>query len=431
MFGYYFNLALRSFRRNKVLTALMVLAIALGIGASMTTLTVFYILSGDPLPGKSQTIFIPQLDARSRDHRSTEALEQFTRFDAEALLREKRADRQAMMSGGDVAVEPDNASLRPFSLDARYTSTDFFSMFDAPFLYGGAWPTSDDGSRARVAILSEALNKKLFNGENSVGRTVRVNRNALRVVGVLKDWRPIPKFYDINRGRYAKLEQIFIPFSTAMELKLATSGSRSCWGSSSAEAKGIDEPCAWIQYWVQLDTPQKAVAYRQYLENYSDLQRRAGRFERPNNVELRSVMEWLDFKKVVPSDVRLQTWLAFGFLLVCLVNTIGLMLAKFLRRSGEIGVRRALGATRRSIFAQALVEAGTIGLTGGLLGLGLAGLGLWGVRQQPSSYADLAYLDPAMLLSTFAMALLASILAGMLPAWRACQVAPAIQLKSQ
>jgi putative ABC transport system permease protein len=41
MFAYYFNLALRSFRRNKVLTALMVLAIALGIGASMTTLTVF------------------------------------------------------------------------------------------------------------------------------------------------------------------------------------------------------------------------------------------------------------------------------------------------------------------------------------------------------------------------------------------------------
>ncbi|KQR12981.1 MULTISPECIES: ABC transporter permease [Xanthomonas] len=434
MFGYYFNLALRSFRRNKVLTALMVLAIALGIGASMTTLTVFYVLSGDPLPGKSQTIFIPQLDARSRDHRSKEALEQFTRFDAEALLREKRADHQAMMSGGKVALEPDNASLRPFSIDARYTSTDFFPMFDVPFLYGGAWSTSDDGSRARVAVLSEALNKQLFHGENSVGRTVRVNRNALRVVGVLKDWRPTPKFYDINTGRYSKIEQIFIPFSTAVEQKFATTGARSCWGNSSGssnEEKGINEPCAWVQYWVQLDSPQKAVAYRQYLENYSDLQRRAGRFERPNNVELRSLMEWLDFKKVVPSDVRLQTWLAFGFLLVCLVNTIGLMLAKFLRRSGEIGVRRALGATKRSIFAQALVEAGTIGLTGGLLGLGLASLGLWGVRQQPSSYADLAHLDPAMLLSTFAMALLASILAGMLPAWRACQVAPAIQLKSQ
>ncbi|CAD0352316.1 ABC transporter permease [Xanthomonas hortorum] len=432
MFGYYFTLAVRSFRRNKILTALMVLAIALGIGASMTTLTVFYVLSGDPLPGRSQTIFIPQLDARSRDHRSTEALEQLTRFDAEALLREKRADRQAMMSGGNVAVEPDNASLRPFSLDARYTSTDFFPMFDTPFLYGGAWSTSDDSNRARVTVLSEALNKKLFNGENSVGRTVRVDHKDLRIVGVLRDWRLTPKFYDLNNGGYAKLEQIFIPFSTAIEQKFATSGSRSCWGAGgSVSGDDINEPCVWIQYWVQLETPQKAAAYLQYLENYSELQRRAGRFERPTNVQLRSLMEWLDFKKVVPSDVRLQTWLAFGFLLVCLVNTVGLMLAKFMRRSGEIGVRRALGATKRSIFTQALVEAGAIGLTGGILGLGLAGLGLWGMRQQPTSYADLAHLDPAMLLTTFLLALLASVLAGMLPAWRACQVAPAIQLKSQ
>jgi putative ABC transport system permease protein len=142
-------------------------------------------------------------------------------------------------------------------------------------------------------------------------------------------------------------------------------------------------------------------------------------------------MEWLEFKRVVPSDVRLQTWLAFGFLVVCLVNTVGLLLAKFLRRSGEIGVRRALGASRREILTQFLVEAGVVGLTGGLLGLGLALAGLWAVRQQPASYADLAHLDPLMLASTFALALLAGLLAGVLPAWHACRISPAIQLKTQ
>ncbi|MGO4776670.1 ABC transporter permease, partial [Lysobacter sp. 2RAB21] len=126
-----------------------------------------------------------------------------------------------------------------------------------------------------------------------------------------------------------------------------------------------------------------------------------------------------------------QVWLAFGFLLVCLLNTVGLLLAKFLRRSGEIGVRRALGATRRAIFAQCLVEAGTIGLAGGLLGLLLAQLGLWAVRQQPVAYAALALLDMSMLFPSFLLAIAASVLAGLLPAWRACQVTPAIQLKSQ
>ncbi|CAD0306371.1 ABC transporter permease [Xanthomonas hortorum pv. vitians] len=430
MFGYYFTLAVRSFRRNKILTALMVLAIALGIGASMTTLTVFYILSGDPIPQKSERLFIPQIDARSPGHQSTEALEQLTRFDAENLLREKRGDLQAMMSGGSVPLEPDNSSVRPMKLEARYTSADFFPMFNPPFLYGGAWTANEDGSRARVAVITDELNKKLFNGENSVGRTLRINRQSFRIVGVLREWRLTPKFYDLSNSSYAKSEQLFVPFSAAMELKFQSSGSRSCWGDSK-DANSTDQKCSWIQYWVQLDSPQKAAAYRQYLENYSDQQRRAGRFERPTNVQLRSVMQWMDYKKVVPSDVRLQTWLALGFLLVCLVNTVGLLLAKFMRRSGEIGVRRALGATKRSIFAQSLVEAGTIGLAGGILGLGLATLGLWGVRQQPSDYAELAHLDPLMLLVTFALALLASVVAGLLPAWRACSVPPAIQLKAQ
>lgn len=142
-------------------------------------------------------------------------------------------------------------------------------------------------------------------------------------------------------------------------------------------------------------------------------------------------MEWLTFKNAVPSDVRLQMWLALGFLGVCLVNTVGLLLAKFLRRSGEIGVRRALGASRGQIFLQCLVEAGAIGVAGGVLGIGLALLGLYAVRQQPVDYASLAHLDGSMLLLAIGLTLFASLAAGFLPAWRAMQVTPAIQLKSQ
>ncbi|MET1023028.1 MAG: FtsX-like permease family protein, partial [Pseudoxanthomonas sp.] len=100
-------------------------------------------------------------------------------------------------------------------------------------------------------------------------------------------------------------------------------------------------------------------------------------------------------------------------------------------RSGEIGVRRALGASRRTVFAQYLVESGIVGLSGGALGLLLALLGLAVVRLQPADYASLAHMDAPMLLATFVLALLSSLLAGALPAWRAMQVTPAIQLKSQ
>ncbi len=143
-----------------------------------------------------------------------------------------------------------------------------------------------------------------------------------------------------------------------------------------------------------------------------------------------SLMQWLDFNQVVPSDVRLQTWLAFAFLAICLFNTIGLLLAKFLRRAGEIGVRRALGASRAAVFAQCLVEAGLIGLLGGLGGLLLTQLGLWLIRRQPIEYADLVRLDPSMFLLTFVLAITASLLAGVLPALRASRLMPGLQLKT-
>jgi putative ABC transport system permease protein len=435
MLGYYFNLALRSFGRNKVLTALMVLAIALGIGASMTTLTVFHILSGDPIPQKSGKLFYPRMEPRSMRGFTPgdDPEEQMTRFDAEALLREKRGDRQALMTGGNVPVEAADAKLQPFSVDSRYTTADFFPMFDVPFRYGSGWSAADDEARAKVAVISRALNEKLFGGGNSVGKTLLAANNSLRIVGVLDEWRPTPKFYDLTNDRFAEVEQVFVPFHTSRVLKLNTQGNVNCWGDTTDDegAQGVNAPCSWLQYWVELGSADKIRAYRQYLENYSNQQRAAGRFERPTNVRLHSVMGWLDEQDAVPGDVRLQMWLAFGFLLVCLLNTVGLLLAKFMRRSSEIGVRRALGASRREIFSQYLVEAGAIGIAGGIAGLGLALLGLWAVRQQPAGYAELAHLDVTMLLTTFALALVSSVLAGLLPAWRAMQIAPAIQLKSQ
>jgi putative ABC transport system permease protein len=427
MFAYYLDLARRSLRRNVALTVLMIVAIAFGVGASMTTLTVLHVLSADPIPGKSSELYYVQLEPRrARGYvPGQEPLEQLSRSDAEALLRAHKADRQAMMTSGDAAVEPQRPGLPPFFADGRWTSADFFAMFRVPFVAGTGWSTEDDTRRARVAVIARELAEKLYGTTDAVGRTIRVAGNDLRVVGVIDRWRPAPRFYDLISSTYGTGEQLFVPFTTSRDLKLERGGSLDCWEEPGPDMLEAGAPCVWLQFWVELDSTDKAVAYRDFLVSYSLEQMRTGRFQRPPNVRLRNVTEWLDFKRVVPSDVRLQTWVALGFLLVCLINTVGLLLTKFLRRSAEIGVRRALGASKRSIFLQLLIEAGTIGLIGGVLGLGLAWLGLWAVRNTPADYAALAQLDLPMLATTFALALAASVLAG-----RGCQVTPAIQLKS-
>lgn len=439
MFTYYLDLALRSLKRNKVLTALMIVAIAVGIGASMTTLTVMHLLSGDPLPGRSQHIFYPQVDPGpdpGKNHQPWDMMDYRSALD---LWSAHRADRQAMVTSSSVRLTAPGVNQPAVMAPMLSTTSDFFPMFEVPFRYGNAWTAHDDGSRARVAVISADLNNKLFHGEDSVGRTLRLKDSDVRIIGVLAPWRPSPQFYDVAGGRfsngdtagfYSRPEDVFMPFSSALEVNAGGFQPFTCWRVPDNLSDLRNSPCVWVALWVQLDTPAKVDAYRRYLASYAAQQKALGRFVHADNTDMPSLMQWLDINQVVPSDVRLQTWLAFAFLAICLFNTIGLLLAKFLRRAGEIGVRRALGASRSAVFAQCLVEAGLIGLLGGLGGLLLTQLGLWLIRRQPVEYADLVHLDASMFLLTFALAIAASLLAGVLPALRASRITPALQLKT-
>jgi putative ABC transport system permease protein len=144
-------------------------------------------------------------------------------------------------------------------------------------------------------------------------------------------------------------------------------------------------------------------------------------------------MEWMQYRKVVESDVQVLLGLAVLFLIVCLLNTIGLLLAKIMRRSGDIGLRRALGASRRAVFTQYIVEAGLIGIAGGIVGIGMTLLGLQGVRVlygELDFVEQLVHLDWVMILSAIALAVISALAAALYPTWRACGIHPASQLKS-
>lgn len=439
MFGYYLKLGFVHLRRNPILTALLVLTLAVGVAASMATLSVLHAMSADPIPSKSDRLFVPLVDLRPVESPDAdpEPPPQLTYRDTVALHADGPSDRSTAVVGVAPVVQPSRSDVPPFFGEGGAVHADFFPMFEVPFVRGGPWTAEDDAKGARVVVVREALAAKVFGDADPIGQSVRLGDDDFVVTGVIEDdWKPLPKFYRLiaGPGAFGQPEQLFLPLSTAVAAEMDPQGSVNCVDETPREpgyAGLTSSECVWVQFWVELASPADAAAYRDFLTGYVAEQRKLGRFPRPDNNRLHDVGSWLAVNKVVSDDARLQTYVAFGFLLVCLVNTIGLLLAKFTARSGEIGVRRALGAARRSVFAQYLTEAGVVGLVGGLAGLLLTLGFLWLFRKQSPQLEVVARMDWQMLATTFGLSIGASLLAGLLPTWRACQVLPAVQLKSQ
>lgn len=434
MFAYYLQLGLRSLRKNPMLTALMVMAIGFGVAASMTTYSVYRATSRDPIPQKSSVLFNTQLDAFGPENiENGEPPDALTYTDATAILRAHKAPRQAIIYPVNVSVIPEDPSRLPMRQGAYANGSDMFTMFDMPFIQGQPWTRDDDEKHASVAVITKALNDKLFNGGQSVGKQVNLDGRLFRVVGVMDDWSPQPLFFDApNTGGFDEGASVYIPFNRAIDLQLSTNGNNNCVKEPEQGWDGyLRSECVWLALWSQMDTKSQVDEYRNYLNGYAAEQQRAGRWSWAPNVKVRDVVDWLDVQKVVPKESSISLVVSLGFLAICLVNTVGLLLAKFMRRAPEIGVRRALGASRATIYAQFLIEAGAVGIAGGLLGLILTGLGTLGTTLVfPEDIARLAKLDPTLILLTLLVSIAASVIAAFYPTWRAAQVQPAWQLKS-
>lgn len=417
----------------------MMLSIGFGVAASMTTYSVFRGLSGDPIPWKSSRLFMPQIDMWGPGNRFIdEPPDALDYADAMALMRQHRATRQSAIYPIGPSLMPTNNSRNrsPLLLDGYAVSSEFFPMLDVPFHYGSGWGANDDASRAPVAVISDRLNQQVFAGGNSVGEVIDIDHHDYRIVGVISDWNPQPRFFDVEGGYYSvNGPELFLPFQTSVAIHVINTGWDGCRkGAIDPQSNFVgllNSDCVWIAYMAELDDAAAVNRYRQYLDAYASDQQSAGRFRWPLNNRLRDVPAFLNHEQVVPSDTKISLLVAQGLLIVCLVNTVGLLLAKFLRRSGEIAVRRALGASRTAIYAQFLTEAAVIGLGGGCLGLVFTAIGVLSVDQiLPPSFAALARIDPSLLSLTLSLAMAATLLAGLYPTYRASRVQPAWQLKA-
>jgi putative ABC transport system permease protein len=445
MFGYYLQLAIRNLRRNPGLTALMIGAVALGIAVCVMTLTLYRAMSGNPIWWKNDVLFAVTLDGWDPKQPANEDKPelppwQLTYRDAMAVMESDIPKHKVIMHKAVGVLSLENQSVKPERALTRVTTSDFFAVFDVPFQYGGSWAPEADRGPEPLIVLSKKMNDKVFGGANSVGRGIRWEDREFRIVGVLDHWLPLPIFYDVNNGSLEEPEDVYIPFGWNVAMELNSAGNTNGWKPEDIKTyqEFINSESIWIQMWVELPDDASRQRFQAFIDNYVIRQKQAGRFQRPLNNRLTKVDQWLIDNDVVENDDRVLVGLAFAFLAVCLLNTVGLLLAKFLNNAAITGIRRALGASRRQVFFQHLVEVGVISSIGAVVGLVLGGLMLMGLRAlytlDPTDGGGtqaLAHVDVTSVVTALALALFATVAAGLYPAWRIGRIPPAVYLKAQ
>lgn len=254
-------------------------------------------------------------------------------------------------------------------------------------------------SKAKVAVLGDQANKELFQGTKSLDKTFKLNGQDYRVVGILAYKKPEnmgPQVEDLN-------VKIYLPITEMLERD---------------ETKNIS------QIMIQAVSPAAVEPAQETI--------RKTLLKRHNDVDF-SILKQQDMLNAINAILGVLTaglgGIAAISLLVGGIGIMNIMLVAVAERTREIGVRKAIGASRRDIMIQFLIEAIFLSIIGGLFGLAL---GWGGARLLPSVVPNIqtAISIPAVIIA-LAFALLVGVFFGVYPATKAAKLDPIEALRSE
>jgi putative ABC transport system permease protein len=438
--------AVREARSRPWLSLIVTIVIAVGVAIPSVLVPCWALLASDPAPGRSSRLFHIQLDPLG-DRRNISRTgivdasnglpEQLTFMDARRLLAAsivvpRSAFYEFMATAGNPRLNTSHA------ITVAAAHADFFRMMGAPIASGRAWGPDEERDRARVVVLSEALNDRLYAGHGGVGSQVWLSGAPYTVVGVLGPWRPPTKFF--SAAIYSQMDDAYVPFDSAIDQRLAPTSPVRCESSVATALPELENSeCQWVNYWVELSGPDIRAAYEAFLQGYVADQKMLGRFPRSPSVRILDVNEWLAYLRRgtgVASTFIPATAIGFAMMFTTISNAIALLLAKFVRNQRATALRRALGATRRDIVEQHLTECVLVGLIAGFVGMCLAfGILSWArhtleLRLQPYGFSleATSRLDWQVAAAAIAFGVTGAVAAGLFPAWRLSRVSVASSL---
>lgn len=340
-------IALDGLKANKLRSFLTMLGIIIGVGAVIAMVSIGMgvrekVETSIASLGSNLLIVTPGAVTPSGARLAAGSSTTLTNQDAQAIAREiagvsavaPGVSRQYQVVYGNQNWVTSTQGTTPEFLEVRNFAVESGSFFTA----------KDVDTRARVAVLGKTVADNLFGEVDPVGQTVRINKAPFRVIGVMEDKGQ-------SAGGMDQDDLVLIPLTTAQERLM---------GITYVQNISVQAASGDVVNQVQDDITALLRSRHHLAPNV------------PDNFTVRNLASVMQTAQETTGTITLLLGnIAAISLLVGGIGIMNIMLVSVTERTREIGIRKALGATFENILLQFLIEAIVIGVTGGLIGIGL------------------------------------------------------------